>query len=142
MHTMAAAQFPAVGTADILINDFISRWDCPKSLFSDYGKQLSSDRLRALHKSMRMRKLVTSANHPMGDGGTERMSHTMAQLLSMLVNERQNDWKHQLSLLKRSFQIFSQHSNRVDPEGGALVKVAALTDHRHGASWCEWPSES
>ena len=43
-----------------------------------------------------IRKLTTSAYHAMGNDGTERVNHTMAQMLSMVVNERQDDWEKQL----------------------------------------------
>ena len=39
-----------------------------------------------------MRKLATSSYHPNGNGGVERVNHTMAQMLAMVVNEQQDDW--------------------------------------------------
>ena len=30
--------------------------------------------------------------HPNCNGGVERVNHTMAQMLAMVVNERQDDW--------------------------------------------------
>ena len=33
-----------------------------------------------------------SSYHPNGNGGVERVNHTMAQMLAMVVNEQQNDW--------------------------------------------------
>ena len=43
-----------------------------------------------------MRKLATSSYHPNGNDGVERVNHTMAQMLGMVVNERQDDWDLQL----------------------------------------------
>ena len=39
-----------------------------------------------------MYKLTTSAYHPSGNGGVERVNHTMAQIIVMVCNEHQNDW--------------------------------------------------
>ena len=39
-----------------------------------------------------MHKLTTSAYHPSGNCGVERVNHTMAQMLAMVCNEHQNDW--------------------------------------------------
>ena len=39
-----------------------------------------------------MQKIATSAFHPSGNGGVERVNHTMAQMLAMVVNDRQHDW--------------------------------------------------
>ena len=52
---------------------------------------------------MGIRKLTTSAYHPMGNGGTERVNRTMAQMLSTVVNERQNDWDEQLPHVEAEF---------------------------------------
>ena len=43
MYGITAAQFTAVGTADILVNDFIPKWGCPRSLLTDNGRQFSSE---------------------------------------------------------------------------------------------------
>ena len=39
-----------------------------------------------------MRKILASSYHPNDNGGVERVNHTMAQMLAMVVNERQDDW--------------------------------------------------
>ena len=39
-----------------------------------------------------MRKVATSFYHPDGDGGVERVKHTMPQILAMVVYEQQDDW--------------------------------------------------
>ena len=40
--------------------------------------------------------LATSSYHPNGNGGIDRVNHTMAQMLAMVVNEGQDDWDLQL----------------------------------------------
>ena len=50
-----------------------------------------------------IRKLTTSTYHAMGNGGTERLNHTMAQMLSMVVNERQDDWDKQLPHVESAY---------------------------------------
>ena len=45
-----------------------------------------------MYKLLGVRKIATSSYHPNGNGGVERVNHTMAHMLSMVVNERQNDW--------------------------------------------------
>ena len=44
-----------------------------------------------------MRKIATSSYHPNGNGGVESVNHTMAQILAMIVNERQDDWDAHLT---------------------------------------------
>ena len=40
--------------------------------------------------------MATSSYHPNGNGGVERVNHTMAQKLAMVGNEKQNDRDIQL----------------------------------------------
>ena len=43
-----------------------------------------------MYKLLGVRKIATIAYH--GNGGVERVNHTMAQMLAMVVNERQDNW--------------------------------------------------
>ena len=92
MFAVTAAEFTAEGTANILVNRFIPLWGCPSTLLSDNGLQFCAQLAIAVYKLMGIQKLTTSAYHPSGNGGVERVNHTMAQMLSMVCNEHQNDW--------------------------------------------------
>ena len=46
-----------------------------------------------MYKLLGMQKIATSAYHPNGKGGVKRLNHTVAQILAMVVNERQDDWQ-------------------------------------------------
>jgi len=92
MYAVSAAEFTAEGTADILVNKYIPLWGCPVSLHSDNGLQFCSKLSHAIYKLQGIRKTATSSYHPNGNGGVERVNHTMAQMLAMVVNEQQNDW--------------------------------------------------
>ena len=89
---LTAAEFTAGGTANILVNRFIPLWGCPSTLLSDNGLQFCAQHATAVYKLMGIHKLTTSAYHPSGNGGVERVNHTMAQMLAMVCNEHQNDW--------------------------------------------------
>ena len=41
---------------------------------------------------MGVRKGAASSYHPIDNEGVERVNHTMAEMLAMVVNERQDDW--------------------------------------------------
>ena len=59
---------------------------------SDNGLQFRSKLSQAVYQLLGVRKLATSSYHPNGNGGFERVNHTMAQMLAMVVNERQDHW--------------------------------------------------
>ena len=92
IFAVTAAEFTAEGTANILVNRFIPLWGCPSTLLSDNGLQFCAQLAIAVFKLLGVHKLTTSAYHPSGNGGVERINHTMAQMLTMVCNEHQNDW--------------------------------------------------
>ena len=46
-----------------------------------------------MYKLLGVRKIATSVYHPNGNGGVECVNHSMAQMLPMVVNERQDNWE-------------------------------------------------
>ena len=92
MFAVTTAEFAAEGTANILVNRFIPLWGCPSTLLSDNGPQFCPRLATTVYKLLGIHKLTTSAYHPSGNGGVERVNHTMAQMLAMVCNEHQNDW--------------------------------------------------
>ena len=74
------------------MNRFISLWGCPSTLLSDNGLQFCSQLTTGVYKLLGIHKLTTSAYHPSGSGGVERVNHSMAQMLAMVCNEPHNDW--------------------------------------------------
>ena len=60
------AEFTAEGTANILINRYMSLWGCPRSMPSDNGLQLCSKLSQAVYKLLGIRKIATSSYHPTG----------------------------------------------------------------------------
>ena len=48
-------------------------------------------------------KLMTSVSFSSGNGGVERVYHTMAKVLAMVCNEHQNDWDAHLSHVEYAY---------------------------------------
>ena len=92
MFAVTAAEFTAEGTANTLVNQCSPLWGCPRTILSDNGLQLCSKLLQAVYHLLGVRKRATSSYHPNGNGGVDRVNHTMAQMLAMVVNERQDCW--------------------------------------------------
>ena len=74
MYDVSAAEFTAEGTANILVNKYIPLWGFPASLLSDNGLKFCSNMSLVVHKLLGMRKIATSAYHPNGNGGVERVT--------------------------------------------------------------------
>ena len=92
MYAGSAAEFTAEGTADILVNKYMPLWGCPASLLSNNGLQVGSKLSLAVYKLLGVQKITTSAGHLNGNGGVACVNHTIAQVLAMVVNERQDNW--------------------------------------------------
>ena len=91
MFPVTAAEFTAEGTANILVNQYIPLWGFPRAILSDNGLKLCSKPSQAVYQLLGVRKLSSSSYHPSCNRGDERVNHTMARMLAMVVNERQDD---------------------------------------------------
>ena len=92
MFPVTAAEFTAEGTANILVNQYIPLSGCPRTILSDNGLQLCSKLSQDVYQLLGVHKLATSSYHPNCYRGVERVNHTMAKMLAMVVNERQDHW--------------------------------------------------
>ena len=82
----------AEGTAQIFVEQYIPLWGCPHTLLSDNGSEFVARLSLAIYKLMRIRKIATTAFHPKSNGGVERVNHSLAQMLSLVISEQQDDW--------------------------------------------------
>lgn len=78
---------------------------------------------------MGIQKLTTSAYHPTGNGGTEQVNRTMAQLLYVVVTERQNDLGGQMPHVEAAFNNSVNAATRLAPNEvqlGSLLGTATM----------------
>ena len=92
MFPVSAAEFPAEGTANIPVNQYIPLWGCPRTILLDNGLQFCSKLSQVEYQLLGVQKLASSPYHPNCNGDVERVNLTMAQKLVMVVNEGQDDW--------------------------------------------------
>ena len=92
MFLVTAAEFTAEGTANIRVYQYIPLWGFPRTILSDNGLLFCSKLSQAVYQLLGVHKLATSSYHPKCNGGVERVNNTIALMLAMVVNERQDDW--------------------------------------------------
>ena len=80
-----------------MLNQSIPIWGCPRSILSDNGLQFFCSKiLRAIYHFLGVREIATtSSDHPNGNGGVERINHTISQMLAMVDNEFETNWDAQ-----------------------------------------------
>ena len=103
MFPVTAAEFTAEGTANILVNQYIRLWGFPRTILSDNVLQFCPELSQAVYQLLGVQKLATSSHHRNCNRGVERVNHTVALMLSMVVNERQDDWDLHLPHVEFAF---------------------------------------
>ena len=78
MFPVNAALFTDESTANILVNQCISLWGCPRTILSDNGLRFCSKLSQDVYQLLGVHKPATSSYHPTCNGGVERVNHTMA----------------------------------------------------------------
>ena len=93
----------AEGTARIFVEQYIPLWGCPHTLLSDNGSEFVARLSLAIYKLMRIRKIATTAFHPKSNGGVERVNHSLAQIISLIISEQQDDWDEWLPYVVQAY---------------------------------------
>ena len=126
MFAVTTAKITAEGTANILANPFIPLWGCPSTLLSDNGPQFCARPATAVYKLLGIHKLTTSAYHPSGNGGVERVNYTMAQMLAMVCNEHRNDWDVHLPHVEYAYNNSVSTATGLAPNEVHIVRLPRL----------------
>ena len=64
MFPVTAAEFTVEGTANILVNQYMALWGCPRTILSDNGLQFCSKLSQAVYQLLGVHKLATGSCHP------------------------------------------------------------------------------
>ena len=138
MFVVTTAEFAVEGTANIVVNRFIPLWGCPFTLLSDNGPQFCARLAIAVYKLLGIHKFTTSAYHPSGNGGVERVNHTMAQMLAMVCNEHQNYWDVHLPHVEYAYNNSVSAVTGLAPNEvhiGRLLRLPlTVFDRSHGSA--------
>lgn len=79
------------GLPHYLVNSSIPKWSFSGSLPTDDDHQFCSEISGTLCDMMGIRMPTISAWHAISNGDIERMNHAIPQMLSVIVNEPEND---------------------------------------------------
>ena len=126
MFAVIAAEFTAESTANILINRYIPLWGCPRSILSDNGLQFCSKLSHVVYELLGVRKIATSSYHSSGNRGVERVNYTMAQMLAVVVNERQDDWYAQLPHVESAYNNSGSAATGLAPNEVHMGRLPSL----------------
>ncbi len=85
--------------AQKLVDEWICRYGAMQRLHTDQGRNFESAVFKEIIDILGIKKTRTTPYHPQSDGLVERMNRTLKDILSTLVNERQDNWDRWLNFL-------------------------------------------
>lgn len=91
MFAVAAAELTAKGAVKIFVNSYITVLGCRTTLFSDNGVQITSKLPSAIDNLLGGNKITPSSCHTPNNVSSERVNHTIARVLAVSADGRQND---------------------------------------------------
>ena len=104
-----------VTIANVLVNEFISRFGVPLLLHSDQGSQFESSLFQELCLLLDIDKTRTTAYHPQSDGLVERFNLTLENMLSKYIASDQRDWDSHLPMLMLAYRSSIHESTGQTP---------------------------
>lgn len=94
----------ATTVAEVLLQNWISRYGTPLQLHSDQGRNFTSAVFKALCVLLKIDKTQTTPLHPQSDGMVERFNRTILNHLSLHVSKNQQDWDRKLPLFLLAYR--------------------------------------
>ena len=116
----------AQSVADKLVTEFICRFGTPTRIHTDQGREFESKLFASLCDLLDIKKSRTTPYHPQSDGMVERYNLTLQQMLSMFVNENQDDWDDHLPYLTMAYRSCVQDSTKCTPNLLMLCREISL----------------
>ena len=99
----------ATTVASTLVNEYFSRYGCPKKLHSDCAANFTGQVITEMCRMFGIEKTKISAYHPQGDGRVERMMRTLLGMLSKYLEGNHDQWDAHLPLLMLGYRS-QEHS--------------------------------
>ena len=104
--------------ADLLIDNIILRFGMPLVIHSDQCREFENGLMKYVCALLGCTKTRTAPYHPESDGMIERFNRTCLMMLSMFVNDRQDNWHKLLP-----FVIHAYHTSVHESTGYSAFRL-------------------
>ncbi|XP_045123568.1 protein NYNRIN-like [Portunus trituberculatus] len=105
----------AVTVAEVLVEQFFTRFGVPGELHSDQGREFESEVFGECCQLMGLRKTRTTPLRPQSDGMVERFNRTLAQELAKYCTEGQTEWDRKLPALLMAYRSAAHEATTYTP---------------------------
>jgi hypothetical protein len=92
----------------------IAQHGVPETLVSDRGREFAG-KLDELCQEYNVKRVHSSAYHPISNGGVERANATLQRALLKMVNEEREKWDEALPVVLLSYRVSTQSSIKFSP---------------------------
>ena len=101
--------------AKLLLENFIPRHGCPRTLISDQGTEYCNALLDIVNKEMGIGRIDTSSYHPQSNGKTERFHRCMNEMIQKQISEEQALWDQVLNPCLGAYRVSKNESTKHTP---------------------------
>lgn len=114
-ETKAIPAASAVEAAAFFIDQVVFRHGAPKELLTDRGTQFMAELTQKILRCIGTRHVKTTSYHPQTNGLTERFNKTLADMLSMYVDQDHSNWDDALAGSTFAYNTAIQESTKASP---------------------------
>ena len=105
----------AMTVADVIAQQFITRFGAPRLIHSYQGRNFESDLFRQLCKLLGVTKQRTTTHHPASDGQVERFNRTLLQMLRTVVNDHGDERDEHLPYVTAAYRYTKHETTGYSP---------------------------
>ena len=105
----------AATMAKLLLDKFIPRHGCPRTIISDQGTEYCNALLDIVNKELGISRIHTSSYHPQSNGKTERFHRVMNEMIQKQISENQTLWDQILQPCLGAYRMSKNESTKYSP---------------------------
>jgi transposase InsO family protein/predicted aspartyl protease len=125
VEPLAIKNQEAETVASALINEFIARYGCPTSIYSDRGAQFTSRLVKIICDRLHIQKVNTCPYRPSSNGQCERSNRSLIDALSKVI-QNEKEWDKLLPLVGMYYRASTHRATGVSPALLALGRDLRL----------------
>lgn len=111
--------------ARVLLDNYISVWGCPRSIFSDQGKEFSSKLFEELMKELKIEKLCAPPYNPQSNN-VERAHRVLNSMFRVFMERGDMQWARYLPAAVLAYNSKVHSSTGCTPHMALLAREATL----------------
>jgi transposase InsO family protein len=115
--------------AKAAVDNFFSRFGCPKEICTDQGSNFNSRLFQSLCHRLEITKKRTTPYHPSANGQVERMNRNVLQMIRCTLEGGQQNWDDKLQLLMGALRSSTNRTTGYTPNRLMIGRETQLPLH-------------